>query len=156
VNDEQFTHLLQLAYKFLSFRSRSRLEMVDYLRSKTDTEDLVNRVVAQLEQAKLIDDLAFASWVVESRSRSHPHGIRSLQQELYEKGISKEIIAQVVEQIDEVSLAQTALASKMSVFSRLSSRDFRIKAGRFLASRGFSWGAIEEALKKAYNHKDVS
>jgi SOS response regulatory protein OraA/RecX len=53
-------------------------------------------------------------------------------------------------------LAEKALEKKLQRWSGLTYRDFRIKATRFLYSRGFSWEVIEPVLKKAYNRGNVS
>jgi len=99
-----------------------------------------------------VDDKKFASWLIQSRSRTRPRGKRLLLQELKSKGID----AEEPVMINEAELAEKALEKKLSLWLKLSHRDFRIKATRFLYSRGFSWDVIEPVLKKAYNKGNVS
>jgi regulatory protein len=106
-----------------------------------------------LEQAKLIDDLKFASWLVESRSRSRPRGKRLLLQELKAKGIPP---AEISLDIDEKSLATQALQKKIRLWQNLPLREFKAKAYRFLASRGFSWDVIEPVIRNLYNDTHVN
>lgn len=135
--------LLDQALKFLGYRPRSKKEIEDFLRKKTSDQTLINQTVEKLEQLKLINDVEFANWVIESRSRSRPRGTRLLVQELKHKGID------IAVNIDEVDLAKKAIASKKNIKSR-------DQAIRFLQYRGFSWDAIAQAIKKAYNPEDVS
>jgi regulatory protein len=148
-----FNILLQSALKILAIRSRSRKEISDYLGKKTRDQELKDRVINKLTEMGLIDDAKFAAWLIASRSRSRPRGKRLLLQELKSKGITMtdELIT-----INEAALAQKALEKKLSLWKNLSFRDFRIKAGRYLAARGFSWSTIETVIRKAYNDRDVS
>jgi len=106
---------------------------------------------------KFLDDQKFAAWLIESRSRSRPRGQRLLAHELKAKGIDEMTInAHRMTTDDESSLAIKALSKKLDRWKNLSYRDFRIKAGRFLSSRGFSWEVIERTVKKGYNDNHVS
>ncbi len=105
-----------------------------------------------MEEHHLLNDADFAGWLVASRSRSRPRGKNLLIRELKSKGIAVDEIAKVLpDQEDEVALAQAALKKKLPVFLRLGGREFRAKAGRFLAARGFGWDVIERVIKKGYN-----
>lgn len=130
-------NLLDSALKYLSYRPRSRKEIIDFLRRKTSVTDLINQTLEKLEKLKLINDAAFAKWLIESRSRSRPRGLRLIKQELRQKGINIDV------KIDESGLAMKALEKKRS-----KSRD---QAIRFLQFRGFSWDTIAKVIKKRYN-----
>ena len=145
--------LLNSCLRLLSVRPRSVGEITAFLRHKTADVDLINQTVKKLQDLKFLDDQKFTQWLIESRSRSRPRGKRLLLRELKSKGID---IGQEHLSVDETALSQKALEKKLPLWSRLSYRDFRIKAGRFLASRGFSWDAIEGAIKKGYNDIHVS
>jgi len=130
-------NLLDSALKILSLRPHSKQEVIKFLRKKTKDDTLINQIIEKLEKAKLINDEEFGRWVVESRSRSRPRGIRLLKQELKQKGVDIDI------DVDEVELAEKALEKKKSL-----SRDQTI---RFLQYRGFSWESIEKVVRKRYN-----
>jgi regulatory protein len=149
-------HLKEMVLKFLSFRARSVAEVTKYLHSKTSDPDLINQTLDYLKKYRLVDDAAFARWLVESRSRSRPRGSRLLRQELKSKGIDPSTIDQNLTPVDERELALSALSPKLARWQSLSFRDFRIKAARFLQIRGFPWGVIEETIKKAYNQSHVN
>jgi regulatory protein len=148
--------LKEQVLKFLSYRPRSVAEVTRYLHTKTSDETLINQTLEFLKKFKLVDDAAFAKWLVESRSRSRPRGVRLLQHELKSKGIELSTINSQLSTLGEKDLALQALQKKLSRWENLNFRDFRVKAGRFLQSRGFSWGVIEEAIKTGYSQKPDS
>ena len=113
---------------------------------------MINQIINKLIDLGYVDDKKFASWLIQSRSRTRPRGKRLLLQELKSKGIGMDEPVR----INEAELAEKALEKKLPLWSGLAYRDFRIKATRFLYSRGFSWDVIEPVLKKAYNRNNVS
>lgn len=132
--------------KYLAFRPRSEREVRDYLKRKGSDEKETQALISQLRDEHLIDDAKFLAWYVESRSRASPRGRRLLTWELKQKGIAAQIL-----NLDEEELASRALEKKWRLWSRLPRRDFSLKAGRFLAGRGFAWETIAQVVKKAYN-----
>lgn len=151
-----FTNLLALSLKYLALRPRSQKEIHDYISKKTPDQTIIAQVITKLTDLKLLDDAKFASWLIESRSRSRPRGKRLLIQELKNKGIDLSTFNFRLSTDDEIKLARQALAKKHKAWSRLSTKDYRLKASRYLASRGFSWSAIETVLRNGYNDDDVS
>lgn len=147
-----FKKLLDSCLKILSLRPRSQAEIIRHLHSKTKDPDLISQVVSKLTALHLIDDAAFGKWLIESRSRSRPRGIRLLEAELKAKGVA---VDPSLASLDEKELARAALAKKLHLWVSLSQRDFQIKANRFLASRGFSWDTIASVVKSEYNRAHV-
>lgn len=154
MNDYQ--KYLGMVLKWLGRRLRSKQEVVQYLEKKHLSADLVSQIISYLEQHKLIDDAEFARWLVESRSRSSPRGKRLLEQELKSKGITDAADMPVLSDVDETGLAAKALEKKLRLWANLPERDRRQKSIRYLQSKGFSWSAIEAAIKKGYNTEDVN
>lgn len=109
--------------------------------------------MARLTDLKLIDDAEFIRWYVSSRSRTRPRSSRLLARELKRKGL-------VVDPLElgqnDLELATLAHTQKRKSWSHLSLADQKLKAMRFLASRGFSWNVIEAVIAKAYNADYVS
>jgi regulatory protein len=142
--------------KLLSLRLYSRAEIVRRLESKTSDQSSVNAVITWLEDQKFIDDQKFAVWFVESYSRTKPKGKMLLKRDLAQKGISPEIIELALAGIsDEANLAVNLLDKKAGIWSGLPLREYRLKASRFLYSRGFGWNTIESAIKTGYNRLHV-
>lgn len=151
---KDYQQLLAGCLKLLSVRPRSKKEIGDYLAKKTRDFELINQLINKLTDLKLIDDTAFAEWLIASRSRSRPRGSRLLKQELKSKGVTMN--DNLMTTSDEFVLAQKALQKKLPLWSKLSYRDYYAKAWRFLSYRGFSSEIIAKAVKNAYNQKHVN
>lgn len=149
-----YQKLLAGCLKLLSLRPRSRKEIEDYLHKKTSDPELTNSLINKLTDLKLINDEEFARWLIASRSRSRPRGSRLLKQELKSKGVTMN--DNLMTTNDEFELAQKALEKKLNLWHHLPWQEFRIKAWRFLASRGFSSEIIAKAIKNAYNERHVN
>ncbi len=143
---EEYKRLFSSCLKLLGIRPRSEKEIRDSLSKKSSDTDLINQILAKLKSENLVNDSEFAIWYIESRSRTRPRGRRLLEYELSQKGVTD-----FPNDIDEKSLAIDVLSKKLRLWSRLPVLEAKMKAQRFLNSRGFSWPAIEEAVKKAYN-----
>ncbi len=154
--DQTLEDLKKQVLRFLSSRPHSVAEVTKYLHSKTSAAALIDQTLEFLRKNRLVDDQSFARWLVESRSRSRPRGNRLLAGELKAKGIDPEIISDNrMTTDDEYELAKKALAKKLPPWSRLSAKDYRLKATRYLAARGFSWETIAKVVKAGYNDRHV-
>lgn len=158
--------LMDRMYRLFNLRLRSEKEVRDYLRnlsfkrkvkgqeeiSETALELLINK----LKQKGLLSDEQFAKAWVQSRRRTKKKGKIALKAELYQKGINRDLIEEVLEEEStpesEKQLAQQALVKKMKVWKSLPLLEFRKKSYEFLLRRGFEyevvWEVIENYLKK--------
>jgi regulatory protein len=124
---------------YLSYRPRSRMEVVNYLQRRGVSAGLIERITARLERAGLIDDRAFARFWVENRERFRPRGLRALRYELRNKGISHEIIGQVLTTVDVPASAYQAAGKKARQLIHLDRETFCRKLVEYLARRGFDY-----------------
>jgi len=166
IRADQIKKLIDKALKFLSYRPRSEKEVKDNLtkirrdleaKSETDKESfnsLVEETVKLLKSWKQIDDYEFANWWLTQRQEHKPKSVRELEVELLKKGIKREIIDHVIkkrreeksEQFDEKIIAASLASKRIRSYKNLSEGDFKIKLGRYLARRGFSWETLKEVI----------
>lgn len=132
------------AVKYISYKMRTEKEVRDYL-----GEDCTEEIIDKLKDYKFINDEEYARMYAENRARFRPRSQKMLNFELKRKGIAPV-------EVDDTALAGAALEKKLRLWSKLEYQDFKIKAARFLASRGFGWDVIEKTIKKAYNEQHVS
>ncbi len=132
------------ALKYISYKIRSEKEVRDYL-----GEECTEEIIAKLKDYKFINDQEYARLYSENRERFRPRSQKMLNFELKRKGIAPV-------EVDDSKLAALALEKKMRLWSKLAYPEFKVKAARFLGSRGFSWDVIEKTLKKAYNDLNVN
>lgn len=143
------------AVRFLSYRPRSQAEVERYLQDKAIPENVVIDVIARLRQAKYLDDKEFARFWLDNRERFRPRGQRALRYELRLKGVSDEIIAQVLDKMDDEASAWRAVEGRMSRWANLPGDEFRRKVVNYLSRRGFDYSTISLTLEKACETLDI-
>ena len=140
----------QTAFRFLSYRPRSSAEVRRHLRNKDVDDSVIDQVVDRLLELKLLDDLAFAHYWVEQRETFRPRSRRALRHELYQKGLSRQIVEQAVEEVDEMAAARKAGAKKALLWRNLAEDEFHLKMRGFLSRRGFDYTAISEVSRELW------
>lgn len=146
----------QKALNYLSYRSRSEREVSDNLRKHKFPNDLIQDVIDRLRRNQLVDDHDFARIWVENRSDFRPRGRRALSVELHRKGIQKDIIDEVLQDLDEDELAFQAAIKQSRKYQGLDWEGFRKKMVAFLARRGFSYGVAVPIVKKIWSEVNPS
>ena len=147
---EQFEQAKQNAFGLVSRRPRSEFELRTHLSRKHFEADVIEDVVLRLRELALLDDMAFAEYWVEQRESFRPRSHMALRQELYQKGISLEIIDQVLETVDEVAAAGRAAEKRAHQWAGLPKETFSEKMAGYLGRRGFSYEIINEITEKAW------
>jgi regulatory protein len=136
------------ALRFLSFRRRTEKEIKDKLRKKGFDDKSIGRTIDKLKEYDLINDTEFAAaWVME-RLAYKPRGKRLLAQELWKKGIRKDIIDQVTEELcrDEEKSATELLEKIKGRYKNLEPKVARRRMYGLLLRRGFSYEAAKSVL----------
>lgn len=132
------------AYRYLSYRPRSELELRRYLKGKGHDEQVCIETIQKFKDYKLIDDESFARAWVEERRRLKFASALVLKQELRAKGISDDIISGVIEGGDEDERqALTRLAQKKLA---LNVNQDQSKLISYLLSKGFRYSLVKEVL----------
>ncbi|ASS75564.1 hypothetical protein CIG75_11575 [Tumebacillus algifaecis] len=151
--DEVVFKAKDAAVHYLSFRHRSKKEMVDYLSGKElFDEEIVRKTVDWLIERKYLNDNEFARQWVESRMRSRPRGKAMLKWELKQKGIDPDQMTEVIDDICDddleiegaIRLLQKKIGHKTLEFTF----DEKRKLAQYLARRGFSTTVIKVALRR--------
>ncbi len=128
---------------FLSYRPRATREVRDrlllYLKDFEDQESITKLTLSRLDSLGYLSDLEFAKWFVESRNKSRPRSVRALSYELYHKGISKEIISQVLQELGSDKSALELIIEKKQHLPP-------DKLMAYLARQGFPYELIKKAL----------
>lgn len=163
--DDEAKNLLNDAFRFLSFRARSKQEMIGYLERRCQKRSLnpefVSQVLSRLEEMDYIDDETFARNWINARSQRKGLGQIRLKMELKRKGISELIISRALatsllsQTGSEMSLAKKSLEKKAERWQRLPVLQCKRKVYDFLIRRGFSSNIalhlVDEYCTKAYN-----
>lgn len=150
-SDDEVEVAYQKALNYLSYRPRSERELMDNLSKHNFSEDVTQKVIERLGRQGLVDDRAFAQTWVENRSDFKPRGRRALRMELHQKGIERDLIDSVLEDIDEDTLAYEAAMKQIRKYRSLDWEDYRRKMIGFLARRGFNYGIANEVAKRVWS-----
>jgi regulatory protein len=142
------------ALRFLGYRPRSRLEIERHLRQKGYESEAIDAAMARLVAQRYIDDEAFARSWLNHRERLRPRGASGLSYELRQKGIEREIINEVLTELDEEASAWAAIEGKRHRWRGLDQLAFRKKVTGFLSRRGFSYDIIRKTCQKAWEAMD--
>ena len=89
---------------------------------------------------------------MDARRKSKKKGKIALKQELYQKGIDREIIEEVISdkryEISEEELAAQALEKKWKHWEKLPYLEKKKKMYEFLARRGFEYSVVKDVVEK--------
>jgi regulatory protein len=138
------------ALNYLSYRPRSRAEIVRHLERHGVPADRIEAATHRLERAGLLDDEAFARSWVENRERFRPRGLGALRYELRNKGIGDEIVDEVLAAVDVSASAYEAAIKKAHQWSHLDRPTFQRKLMDYLARRGFDYEVAQEVALRCW------
>ncbi|MGD2165998.1 MAG: RecX family transcriptional regulator [Anaerolineae bacterium] len=141
------------ALNYLSYRPRSIAEVRRNLRDKDVQDRVIDAVINRLISARLLDDREFARYWVDNRARFNPRGRRGLRYELRRKGVSRDVIDDVLEGFDVEAAARKAVEAGARRLSQEAPRDFRRKLKAYMARRGFSYQLIRPLIDEKLEDK---
>lgn len=149
VRKAEFQKSLDKVLRFATVRPRSEKEIRDYFKRKKYHISIYDSLLEKLKHFELLDDFKFAKWWVDQRLQFRAKSKRVLQIELRQKGITKEIIDEVLEGtiIDEEKMAKDLLSKKEYKWKNLEPREARQKMSQYLAGKGFGWDIISRLVK---------
>ena len=142
---------LEMAIRYLGYRSRSQKEMITYLEGKGFDRDLIDETMEKLEGYGYIDDSAFARDWVAGRMSSKPMGRAMIKRELIFKGVEDEVIEEHlgrISQDQEEDRAYSLALKYVKRYKNLEPREQFHKIGAALARRGFDWETIKGAVRR--------
>ena len=132
------------ALEWLMNRPHSEREFRDYLYRKKAEPEQIEKLVIEFTEKGYLDNTKFALWFAELQARRNKSD-RQITAELFKKGISREMVAEILEQgsSDEDERLK-ALIEKKSKLSRYRSDPQKLM--QYLVAQGFSWPAVKQAL----------
>ncbi len=143
----------ELFLNFLTGYVRERYPMLEIL-SFNDPIKSLPSITADIDllliDLEMLDDRAFAQYWVEQRESFKPRSRRALSYELYQKGVKREIVDEIVDEVDEDAAAFRAGRQKAHRWASLPEDQFRQDMNRFLQRRGFNYSIIAPATEKLW------
>ena len=136
------------ALQFLSYRPRSRSEVVRRLAKHGFVEPAIEVAVERLTRSGLLDDRAFAEYWIGNRERFKPRGRYALRHELRQKGVPSDIVDALLEDVDEADGAYRAAQQRLDRWKRLDGDTLYRKMSAYLQRRGFGYAVIQQVWER--------
>ena len=162
VSEEAARRAIDAALNFLSYRQRTGQEVRRKLVERGFSPQVVEAALARLAAVRLVDDEAFVAAYVRDRIAHRPMGVRRMIQELYLKGIAREVALPVIEETlreeetDERTLAERVVAKKRRTLTS-KARDEAVLRRRLrdhLIRRGFDTRVAKDAVDDLFPRND--
>ncbi len=144
--DEERT--LELAYRTLSTRDRTVAEVRAFLERKGVAPDAIDHAVAELTDARFLDDERYARLFAEDKRGIERWGSQRIERDLRKRGVPDHLIEAalaVTDRDDELAMAVGLLSEKLPPCE--SDRD-RDRAWRLLVRKGYEPELAYEAVRE--------
>lgn len=134
----------------LARRPYSSAEISRYLRRHQMGDEIIQNVIDDLTEANLIDDDAFAAYWVEQRETFRPRSRLALRQELSQKGVEREIVAEALSDVDEIDAARRVARKQAGRWRGLAEAEWRAKLTRYLMRHGYTYDVVSEVVTETW------
>lgn len=157
---QTLTNPWQSLIRLLRYQPRSIAESRKRLQSQGFSDEAIEETLQRAETANLLNDRLFARLWVEERLLNRPLSQQAIKRELLKKGIAKETVTQVVEELYPHEKERwLALKLAQERFERYRGLDEKRRTRRmisYLTRRGFSFPLaleIVRSLEVQYNNE---
>lgn len=158
IEEENYSKAKNKALHLIKFSSKSEKEIIDKLKRLEYEDSIISRVLEFLKEYEFINDDRLAKSMTKSKINSKKLGKNRVKMDLYKKGISDEIIQNVMdENIDNQVEYDNALELAHKKKRNLKDTDKRKlyeKIGRFLSYRGYDFDIIKKVLNEVLNEEE--
>jgi len=151
MSPEETRAALDYALKLLAIRKRTSRQLELRLIEKGFDEEIISRLIRNLEERKLLDDADFAKSFVQEKRNLRPMGKRRLEYELKTKGIPKPVAESALSDISEEAERAAAgdlAAARAAALGNLTREKKRKKIYDYLVRRGFTFDSAREAIER--------
>ncbi len=134
------------ALRLISYRDHSKKELTDKIRRTCD-EQSAEKAVERLEELGLVNDVGFARRYAEQLIFTKNMSKRRAKTELALKGIDRDVIEDVLDEID-VEPREQIRAVLEKKYSRITDEKSKCRAVAALQRLGFGWDDIKCVIKE--------
>ncbi len=145
----QFSYGKNLALYYISFKQRTKKEVLDYLAKYEISGAPAQRIVANLEEDKWIDDKGYVEAYIRQNGLSGDKGPSMLRQKLMMKGVSKSLIDGGLAEVDFSDLASKVAEKLLRKYqNKLPLRALQDKLVQGLVAKGFSYELAKQSMSQ--------
>ncbi|HFU4451785.1 TPA: recombination regulator RecX [Streptococcus suis] len=143
----QFSYGKNLALYYISFKQRTKKEVLDYLAKYEISGAPAQKIVANLEEDKWIDDKGYVEAYIRQNGLSGDKGPAMIRQKLMMKGISKSLIDGGLAEVDFSDLASKVAEKLLRKYqNKLPLRALQDKLVQGLMAKGFSYELAKQSI----------
>jgi regulatory protein len=153
-NQDHLQRCLNAAFRLLGYRPRSEKELRQRLQRRGFDGEYLEKALARLKEQGFVDDIAFARFWKDNRETFSPRSRRMTKLELRRKGLSSDIIEQVIGEIDDGESAYRAAVKRAPRLAGTDYQEFRQRLGSYLGRRGFNYSVIEETTERIWKERN--
>jgi len=147
---EEVQKVLDSAWRLLSFRPRSERELMTRLKQKGYEDKWIEEAIQKLKDYRYIDDQSFARSFASDRITIKKIGSNGLKYELKQKGISSDIIEEVLEDLidEEKEFEQGVELCERKLRTIKETEPFKKKQKllQFLVRKGYSFDTAKQVV----------
>lgn len=151
-HEDDYFKAKDIAFKFLEKTMKTESQLRDKLLEKEFDQFTIDRVVLLLNEYKLLDDHRYALQFLTEKLRTR--GLKKVTFELHQKGISKEVLNEVLETMDTGSIEDEScfkVADKK--FREIQKKETdhykqKNKLYAFLAGKGYDYETINSVIRR--------
>ncbi|MFM2308803.1 MAG: hypothetical protein RLY87_924 [Chloroflexota bacterium] len=159
VASDAYDRAKQAAVRLLEVRPRSRRELTDRLRQKGFDATTISAVTQRLQEAGLVDDEAFATYLIEQRMRTASRGSGAIQRDLVKHGIPKDAITSLSQSHNiGATDADHALQYARKLAYRMRELDkttYTRRLSGVLLRRGYPMSAVRAAVQTCWSERST-
>ncbi|HEM3696328.1 TPA: recombination regulator RecX [Streptococcus suis] len=145
----QFSYGKNLALYYISFKQRTKKEVLDYLAKYEISGAPAQKIVANLEEDKWIDDKGYVEAYIRQNGLSGDKGPAMLRQKLMAKGVSKSLIDGGLAEADFSDLADKVAEKLLRKYqNKLPLRALQDKLVQGLVAKGFSYELAKQSMSQ--------
>jgi regulatory protein len=137
--------------RLLKIRPRSQKELTDKLKHQEFDQAVIDQTLDYFRGLKLIDDREFARQWIHWRA-ARPFGINRIRFELKQKGVSQDIIDELLqifkENVSEEEIVTQLAKRRKTLLKGLEADKLKGRLYGYLLRKGFSPATVAKVLKK--------
>ena len=148
--EDELKKAKNIAFRLLKYRDRSEKEIVNRLKKKKVSREVIEKVIAELKSLSLLDDRKFAkSWIQERIRKGY--GLLKIKVELKEKGIDQDLLKDLLQDINKdawvLPQIRELVQKRIKKYNKI---DLNVKRKilSYLVRRGFPYEKVIRVLKE--------
>jgi regulatory protein len=149
ISEQRSIDAKQIAFNYISYKKRTKKQVIDKLKQKGFTENEVNLTIEYLDNNNLLDDEKYEKSFVKDILLTKKIGKNKVFNILYEKGVDREIIVNTLNKYFPNDSLETAIIVAERKYNLIKNKPIeKIKQSLFnhLLLKGFSFEEAKETI----------